>query len=302
MTIAKFQKTILDWYKNNRRDLPWRKTRDPYKILVSEVMLQQTQITRVLPKYKEFLEEFPTLEALARASDKKLLKVWSGLGYWRRAKYLKEAAKEIIKKARTADLTRRVGPRAKRGVKREEKTQFERFFPQNPKQLETLPGVGHYTARALACFAFTNKEAFIDTNIRRVYLHFFFGKGKKIADKEILVIAQKAIDALPKEITPREWHYALFDYGAVMLKDKAINKRSQHYAKQSKFDGSFRSYRTKIVRFLLSHSRNSVSYKELESFLRHELQKNKSPYVPNEILNTLLKDKLIKRTKDHYSI
>jgi len=268
--------------------MPWRETRDPYKILVSEIMLQQTQIPRVLPKYQEFLQEFPTPQALAKAPDKKLLKVWAGLGYWRRAKYLKKAA-------RTVDLRRRVGPRAKRGVKRDEKLQSERNF------LETLPGVGHYTARAVACFAFGSKEAFLDTNIRRVYLHFFFGDKNGVTDKEILQIAQKAIDTLPKGTTPREWHYALFDYGAVVLKkDRTINKRSRHYAKQSKFAGSFRSFRTKAVRFILASPSNKVSHKELHTFLKKELAD--SSYTPQEVTQALLKDKLIKKSKTHYSL
>lgn len=96
MTIPAFQRKILTWHKKNRRDMPWRRTRNPYRILVSEIMLQQTQISRVMPKYKEFLQAFPTIESLAKASDKKLLKVWSGLGYWRRAKYLKETAKILV--------------------------------------------------------------------------------------------------------------------------------------------------------------------------------------------------------------
>jgi len=287
MTIAKFQKTILDWYKENRRDplnrvrgrLPWRRTRDPYKILVSEIMLQQTQISRVLPKYKEFLKEFPTLEELAKTSDKKLLNIWAGLGYWKRAKRLKETAKVILKKYRGK-------------------------FPKEPDLLETLPGIGPYTARALACFSFGSKEAFLDTNIRRVYLHFFFGTKEKVSDKEILKIAQRAIDKLPKNTTPHEWHYALFDYGATVLKDKAINKRSQHYHKQSKFEGSFRSYRAKAVRFLLSQPTNRATHKQLESFLQKELVevKPQQTYSADEIIEALLKDKLIKKTKNHYSL
>ena len=136
MDIKKFQRIILDWYRENRRDLPWRNTKDPYKILVSEIMLQQTQVSRVLPKYKEFLQTFPTLEALAKAPDKKLLKVWSGLGYWRRAKYLKETARILL------------GARA---------VNSQTFGISLPERLETLPGIGPYTARALACFAFGNK-------------------------------------------------------------------------------------------------------------------------------------------------
>jgi A/G-specific adenine glycosylase len=259
MTISQFQRKILKWYEKNGRDMPWRRTRDPYKILVSEVMLHQTQVSRVVPKYKEFLKEFPTIQALAKTPDKKLLRVWSGLGYWRRAKNLKESAKYL-----------------------------ETKFPSNPEELEKLPGIGPYTAKAVTCFAFDNNEAFIDTNIRRVYLHFFFKNRKKVSDKEILEIAQKTVDTLPKKISPREWHYALFDYGATVLKDKQINKRSAHYTTQSKFKGSFRSYRTKIMKHLLS--KKSASRKEIFALLVD------SPYPKQQILDSLLKDELIKKT------
>lgn len=284
MDIKKFQKFILDWYAENRRDLPWRRTRDPYKILVSEVMLQQTQISRVLPKYKEFLHAFPTLEALAKAPDKKLLNVWAGLGYWRRAKFLKKTAKIILK-------------------------QYKGKFPKIPKELEKLPGVGPYTARALACFAFGNTEAFLDTNIRRVYLNFFFPKSKKVPDKKILEIAQKTTTSLRiyenskyRLVTPREWHYALFDYGALVLKDKTINKRSRHYHKQSKFEGSFRSFRTKAVRFLLKQPKNRATHRQLSSFLQKELVdlKGQQVYTPKQIIDALLKDNLIKKSATHY--
>src|SRR3989338_3185363 len=117
MTIPEFQKHILSWYKTHRRSLPWRNTKDPYKILVSEVMLQQTQVTRVIPKYEEFLKAFPTLKILANVSDKALLKVWNGLGYWRRARFLKQVAQRILKAC-------------------------EGTFPHDPKTLETLPGIG----------------------------------------------------------------------------------------------------------------------------------------------------------------
>lgn len=285
MTIPQFQRKILSWYKHNRRDLPWRRTKDPYKILVSEVMLQQTQVSRVLPKYKEFLKEFPTLSILARARIKRLLKAWQGLGYWRRALFLRETAQKILK-------------------------DFKGKFQKDLETLEMLPGIGPYTARALSCFAFGSREAFLDTNIRRVYLHFFFRKKERITDKEILPIAQKALSSISShgnrlrypKITPREWHYALFDYGATMLKDKAINRRSKHYTKQSKFEGSFRSFRTKAVRLLLAQPGSKVSKRELENFLKNELTKYKPLHQTQDIISSLLKDLLIKQSKHYYTI
>lgn len=277
MTVKTFQKKILRWYEKNRRDLSFRNTRNPYRILVSELMLQQTQISRVLPKYKEFLKAFPTLRALASAPQSALLKTWQGLGYWRRAKFLQECARKILK-------------------------EFGGKFPKEPKTLEALPGVGHYTARAIVCFAFQHPEAFLDTNIRRVYLHFFFSDRSGVTDKEILPIAQKAVDELrrrPPEAdfgatSPREWHYALFDYGAIVLKDKTINRQSRHYHKQSRFTGSLRSFRARVVELLLDEPNHRIPKAKLFSWLTKEIQKQNRPYSASQILDSLLKDNLVK--------
>ena len=267
MSTKKFQKTILDWYKQNKRSMPWRHTRDPYKILVSEIMLQQTQVSRVIPKYQEFLAAFPTVQALAKAPDKKLLQVWSGLGYWRRARFLKETAKAVVKN-------------------------YNGKFPNTPQELETLPGIGPYTAGAVACFAFNNPTAFIDTNIRRVYLHFFFADKKNVHDKEILELAQQAV--WPEN--PRQWHYALFDYGATELKDKSINKRSRHYAKQSQFTGSFRSYRAKALQQLLTAPKNKIKSSELLDYIEDQIRQDEKDYSAQEVVDSLLKDTLLKKT------
>ena len=271
MMIPQFQQHILTWYAKNKRDLPWRKTRDPYKILVSEIMLQQTQVSRVIPKYQEFLAAFPTVQDLAKASDKKLLAVWSGLGYWRRARFLKETAKAVVKN-------------------------YDGKFPRTPEELVKLPGIGPYSAGAVACFAFNHPDAFIDTNIRRVYLHFFFADKKNVSDKEILEIAQQAV----WQKNPREWHSALFDYASAELKGKKISHRSKHYTKQSKFTGSFRSFRTKVVRKLLAAPNNKLSQAVVLDFLEDTLRDNEKDYSPQEIIQALLKDKLIKQSKTHY--
>ncbi len=262
--------------------MPWRKTMDPYEILVSEIMLQQTQVSRVIPKYLAFLKEFPTISSLTKAPRLKLLKAWVGLGYWRRALLLQNTARIIQNK-------------------------YAEKFPQDLKTLETLPGIGRYTARALACFAFGNTEAFLDTNIRRVYLHFFFplrrgsGQAKKVSDKEILKIAQKAVDAIRLRQgfgATKEWHYALFDYGATALKDRAINKRSRHYVKQSKFEGSFRSFRTKVMRFLLDQPNQKATANKIQRMLRKE----NSPYSSEKLFASLQKDSLIEKQGAFYSL
>ena len=269
MTIPKFQKTILGWYAENRRDLPWRRTHNPYRIMVSEVMLQQTQVSRVLPKYKEFLQAFPNPKALAASNDAKLLKIWSGLGYWRRARFLKEACKKI-------------------------EIDFNGKFPESTQRLRTLPGIGPYTAGAISCFAFGNNEPFIDTNIRRVYLHFFFQDKTDIPDSEIMPLAQKAI----ANQDPREWHWALFDYGAMVLKDKKINRKSRHYNKQSKFTGSFRSYRAKLLRHVLAQSGQSMPVSIAIDFLEDLLRQDERDYSPQEIIKSLQADSLIKIQKN----
>lgn len=273
MNIPQFRRTILAWHKHNRRDMPWRRTHDPYKILVSEIMLQQTQVARVFPKYEEFLRAFPNVEALARAPETKLLRVWAGLGYWRRAKYLQATARIILK-------------------------EYAGKFPPEIASLEQLPGLGPYTARALACFAFGNNEPFIDTNIRRVYLHFFFPRKKNVPDKKILTIAAKAIPAA----NSREWHYALFDYGAIVLKDKSINKQSSHYHTQSEFARSFRSFRTLVVKYLLTRPTGRARKQSVRRMLTASLRRKKSIYTTPAILTALAKDGLIQETERYYRL
>lgn len=220
--ITAFQKAVISWYKDNRRSFPWRETSEPYRILVSELMLQQTQTERVLPKYEEFLNAFPTAHDLAEAPLADVLEHWSGLGYNRRARFLQQACQKV---------DRELG-----GV-----------FPYNPAELEKLSGVGPYTARAVACFAFGAAhpeavEPFIETNIRSVYIFFFFkddmdadGAPKSVSDAQILRLVA---DSIPSEdvCSAREWFYALMDYGAMLKKKtKNPNRRSSSYTKQSRF-------------------------------------------------------------------
>lgn len=224
-----FQKKIWEYYRANRRDFPWRRTRDPYRIMVSEFMLQQTQTSRVIEKYKEFLRAFPTVQSLAEAPTRDVLRVWQGLGYNRRALSFKKAAEEIVEC-------------------------YKGHVPKNVESLDDLPGVGPGTAGAIATFAFNMPVVFIETNIRRVFIHFFFGKHKRaIHDEEILFLIEATLD-LKK---PREWYYALMDYGAMLgreLGQKNPNQKSAHYARQSRFKGSDRELRGKIVKMLIETS------------------------------------------------
>ncbi len=273
MNVDRFRRLILDWHKDNRRDMPWRNTTDPYRILVSEVMLQQTQVARVVPKYQHFLGEFPDAYALSKASDADVLAAWQGLGYWRRALNLKKTAAEVVQK-------------------------YGGEFPRDTMSLQEFPGIGPYTAGAVACFAFGSAQAFLDTNIRRVYLHFFFPGDEAVSDDEIVAIAQEAV----WKQDPREWHYAVFDYGALVLKDKSLNRRSSRYHKQSAFNGSFRSYRTKAVRYILRRPDKLVARNDLEELLRRQIHVDGQSWSPSQIMTALVKDGLIKESGDSYAI
>lgn len=224
MTPAKFRALVWRYYRaHGRHDLPWRKTKNPYRILVSEVMLQQTQVERVIPFYKTFIKQFPTSERLASASLTSVLQMWQGLGYNRRAKMLRAAAQEFT--SRTICTI---------------------------EELEKLPGVGPYTARAVAAFACNQDVVFVETNIRTAIIHHFFADKKKVSDAEIEKILKQV---LPKGKS-QEWYSALMDYGA-HLKRSGIshNARSKKYAKQSKFPGSLREARGAILRALAKDER-----------------------------------------------
>jgi len=227
MTIPQFQKTVLDYYREHgRHELPWRKTKDPYKILVSEVMLQQTQVERVKPFYTAFLVRFPTPQALAEAPLGDVLMQWQGLGYNRRAKMLQEGVKEVWEK---------------------DKGQF----PKTVEGLEALRGVGPYTARAIAAFAYNQEVVFIETNLRTVITHHFFKNSESVDDKEILKILSKAYPRNLSDISSREWYAALMDYGSYLKRSGVrINKKSKTYTKQSTFTGSDREARGALLKEL----------------------------------------------------
>ena len=220
--LLDFQSVVWEHYDANMREFPWRQTYDPYEILVSEIMLQQTQTHRVLPKYLAFLKEFPTAAVLAQASLQQVLALWQGLGYNRRALLLQKSCQAVVS--------------THGGV-----------FPKDPRVLQALPGIGPYTSCAVATFAFGAEVPFIETNIRTVYLHHFFTGHDKVHDRLVLALIEKTIDT--RDV--RNWYYALMDYGVSLKKKlKGINKKSAHYARQSKFEGSDRQIRGRVVKLL----------------------------------------------------
>ncbi len=220
MDIPAFRRMVWKHYRTEgRHDLPWRQTRDPYRILVSEVMLQQTQVERVKGYYGAWLKLFPTARALAQAPLGEVLKAWQGLGYNRRAKMLHEAAKVIARNG----------------------------FPGTAEELEQLPGIGHYTARAVMAFAHNADAVFIETNIRTAVMHHFFSRQEAVHEKEVLAILEKAH---PKGRS-REWYAALMDYGAYLKRSGVrINGKAKGYTKQKAFAGSDRQARGGILKEL----------------------------------------------------
>ncbi len=264
MKSEEFQKIIWDFYQKNKRDFPWRETTDPYKIMVSELMLQQTQTHRVLPKYEAFMNRFPTIKELAAASLSDVLELWIGLGYNRRAKFLHQAAIII--------------------------SQNNSLFPQDPKELQKIPGIGPYTASAILVFAYNKPLLFIETNIRRVYIHHFFKDTEKISDKELFPLIEQTID----NKNPREWYYALMDYGSYLAKIiQNPNRKSTKYIKQSKFEGSIRKVRGEILRQLLTIKK--LNKTQLKRILTAEPEEK-----INSALDGLQKDNIIENKNGYY--
>lgn len=231
MTISAFKKLVWDFFAHNKRSFPWRETHNPYEILVSEFMLQQTQTARVIPKYLNWLQLFPTAATLAQAPLSTVLTEWSGLGYNRRAKFLHSAAKVIA-----IDL--------------------KNVFPSTYAELIQLPGVGHYTANAVLAFAYNQPVPVVETNIRTVFLHHFFSNSQKITEKEFESLATKTVD----NDNPREWYYALMDYGN-WLKTEGIHHfdRQKKYRKQAPFKGSDRFVRGYLLREVLKYNSLKLS-------------------------------------------
>lgn len=226
------------------RDLPWRHTRDPYAIWISEVMLQQTQVTRVDGRWQRWLERFPTIEMLSQADKADVLEEWQGMGYNRRALSLLKAARMIVDGGTG--------------------------FPRDKRELVNLPGIGPATAAGIRAFAFNLPGTYLETNVRTVFLHELFPKQKDVPDKLISPL----VEASCPQDDPRGWYYALLDYGA-WLKRSVPNpsRRSRSHVRQSSFEGSHRQKRAEVVRILLAAKSGGATVQEVATSLAYAEQK-----------------------------
>ena len=221
MNNDEFQRLLRQQGEELYRDMPWRRDTRPYYVLVSELMLQQTQVDRVVPKFDAFIAAFPDEQALAQATLADVLRLWQGLGYNRRAKFLHEAAKKVVELG---------------------------GFPDDEAGLVVLPGVGKNTAGAIMAYVYNQPALFIETNVRAVYIHHFFADSDQVDDKDIRELLEQTVD----HKHPREFYWALMDYGNYLKKQGIKPGRSRHYKKQSPLKGSVREVRGQIVALLAS--------------------------------------------------
>lgn len=263
---AQFQRDIKRFARLNRRAFPWRNTKIPYRILVSEIMLQQTQTDRVVGYYRAFLKNFPTIKALSTAPLGEVIAAWQGLGYNRRARFLWQLSRIVV-------------------------SDFLGRLPRDADTLVTLPGIGRYTANAVCVFAFDHPLPMIETNIRAVYIERFFKGSDKVRDADLMPLIEATIDRR----NPREWFYALMDYGSDLKKrDRTITGKSAHYVKQSTFVGSRRQLRGIVLRLLVE--KGSMSGRDLMKYKTFDKK------LKLQVLEELCKESLIQKRNGRYRI
>lgn len=259
-TVQSFQQIIYHFYGLRRRSFSWREIISPYRVVVSEIMLQQTQTDRVATKFDLFIDRFPDFTTLAQAPFEEVLRLWKGLGYNRRALALQKIAKKVTE-------------------------EFQGELPRSVEALTHFPGIGTATANAVLAYAFQHHSVFIETNIRTVFIYFFFKNQTGITDKQILSIVEKVLD----RESPRDWYYALMDYGVMLKKREGnVSRLSAHYQKQSKFEGSNRQIRGMILQYLLDFKNPSI-----EELLNHFQSLGKEEKRVRKILQTLVNEGML---------
>lgn len=219
-----FQNFVFAFYeKHGRHEMEWRHTTDPYKIIVSEIMLQQTQVPRVAVIFPKFIERFPDVKSLAEAAPEDVLSAWQGMGYNRRALNLQKLCRILM-------------------------DEYGGIFPEQPEELVKLPGIGPATSCSVSAFAWNTDVVFIETNVRRVFIHYFFAEDATVDDDDLLPLVTAAMPSG----RCREWYWALMDLGTDMkTKVPNPNRRSRQYVKQSTFEGSNRQLRGAVLKCML---------------------------------------------------
>jgi A/G-specific adenine glycosylase len=286
------QKRLLEWFRANQRKLPWRETRDPYEVLVSEVMLQQTQVDRVIPYFHEFLRRYPTVETLAEAPTSEVIRIWAGLGYNRRAVNLQRTAQYVA-------------------------TNLYGKFPETVQELKKLPGIGPYTAGAIACFAYEQDVPFLDTNMRRVLHRFWFGvdvPAPTASEREVIAVAE---DVVPPG-NGWEWNQALIEFGALLctarkpacvicpLQERcaaypeiqtqlAMLPKGVRLKREEPFSGSNRFYRGRVIAALREHP--SIDLGTLGPLVRENFSESDMPWL-YDVVQGLSKDGLAVLAED----
>ncbi|MBN2385114.1 MarR family transcriptional regulator [bacterium] len=264
--LTLFRTIVCNYFGQEGRNLPWRQTIDPYQVFVSEIMLQQTQVERVISKFTHFIGLFPSFEALAAASLPKVLEAWQGLGYNRRALNMKKCAERIV-------------------------NNLAGILPHSPALLQDLPGIGRATAASIAVFGYNRPEIFIEINIRCVFLFFFFYEKQRVHDQEIVPLVQATLD----QDNPCRWYSALMDLGTNLRKHfPDIRRQSVHYHRQPPFQGSDRQVRSKILRLLLQHG--TLHFSEIQTHLPID------PTRLTRILKNLQKEGFILSRRGKYTV
>jgi len=259
-----FRAQLYSWFEKNGRSLPWRNRPTPYRVLVSEVMLQQTQVDRVKPYFAAWMKQLPSFTTCARAPLSDILRLWQGLGYNRRAKMLHEAVKIVVHT-------------------------HNRRLPTDPAVLQTLPGIGPATARSIAAFAFNAPTVFLETNVRTVLLHHFFKDEINVDEHRLSQVAGQLVD----EQNPARWYSALMDYGTYLKKTFGNNTSNwKGYHKQSAFAGSNRQVRGKIIKVLSSVA--AIEHEHLQELI------DDSRF--EDVIAQLIGEGLVQRTETHYCL